>query len=127
MALLRSGSDDRQRGPVDVPWRFSGAVERCRGAVLVRRSRFAWAGTALVTLAAAVALVSWMGGQRVESRMATIWKGEAMQQSRLPLWTDSWPLVLEFPLLGTGYGTFSYVEPLHRAAHGFHLRSRTCP
>ena len=56
-----------------------------------------------------------LGGERVESRLATIWKGEAMQQSRLPLWTDSWPLVLEFPLLGTGYGTFSYVEPLHRA------------
>ena len=83
--------------------------------VLVRRARFAWAGTALLTLAAAVALVSWMGGQRVESRLATIWRGEAMQQSRLPLWTDSWPLVVEFPLLGTGYGTFSYVEPLHRA------------
>lgn len=80
----------------------------------VRFARLVQVGTALLAVAAAVALVSWLGGQRVEARLATIWKGEAMQHSRLPLWTDSWPLVLEFPFLGTGFGTFAYAEPLHR-------------
>ena len=53
---------------------------------------------------AGLGLVAWLGLARVESRLATIWQGEALRQSRLPLWADSWPLVAEFPLLGTGYG-----------------------
>jgi O-antigen ligase/tetratricopeptide (TPR) repeat protein len=84
--------------------------------VLCRRKRSfrsSWVGPTLVGAASVLALVAWLGLDRVESRLSTIWKGEAIE-SRLPLWTDSWPLVGDFPLLGTGLGTFAYVEPLHR-------------
>lgn len=69
----------------------------------------------------ALALVGWLGFERVEKRLATIWKGEALEQSRWPLWADSWPLVTEFPLLGTGYGTYGYVEPLHRQRTAYYF------
>jgi len=77
--------------------------------------RFGRLSAALVVLAAALALVVWLGGDRVEARLATIWTGQALEQSRLPLWADSWPLIREFPFLGTGFGTFMYAEPLHRS------------
>jgi O-antigen ligase/tetratricopeptide (TPR) repeat protein len=80
----------------------------------VRLRRYAWRGAAIVIGLSAVFLVTWLGGKTVQTRIATLWTGEALT-SRVPLWTDSWPLFLEFPLLGTGFGTFAYVEPLHRA------------
>ena len=73
-----------------------------------------WSVPALASAAIALALLIWMGFDRVESRLATVWKGEALEQSRMPIWVDSWPLVPQFPLLGTGFGTFRFVEPLNR-------------
>jgi O-antigen ligase/tetratricopeptide (TPR) repeat protein len=73
-----------------------------------------WVGPAVVGAMVALAMVIWIGFERVESRIETIWTGEALSESRLPLWADAWPLVTEFPLWGTGYGTFRYAEPLHR-------------
>src|SRR5205807_9979702 len=43
----------------------------------------------------------------------TLWKGEAAQ-SRLPLWAQTAVLARDFPVWGTGYGTFPYAEPLHQ-------------
>ncbi|MBL8797520.1 MAG: O-antigen ligase family protein, partial [Planctomycetia bacterium] len=77
--------------------------------------RFSRIGVVLIVLAAALALTAWIAGDVVEARLATIWTGQALEQSRWPLWRDSLPLVREYPLLGSGYGTFAYMEPLHRA------------
>jgi O-antigen ligase len=72
-----------------------------------------WVGPVVVVVGLAVGLLGWLGLQRVENRLATLSTGEALQ-SRIPLWADAWKLVPDFPLFGTGQGTFSYVEPLHR-------------
>jgi O-antigen ligase/tetratricopeptide (TPR) repeat protein len=84
--------------------------------VLISRSaRFLRLGTALVTSAGVLGLLMWFGTEMVQKRLATIWTGEALQ-SRTALWSNALPLVREFPLWGTGYGTFEHVEPLHRTA-----------
>jgi O-antigen ligase/Flp pilus assembly protein TadD len=84
----------------------------------IRSLRFAWSGAVVVSVALALALVAWLGYDRVETRLSTIWTGQALEQSRWPLWADGWPLVQEFPLLGTGFGTYGYAEPLHRSHMG---------
>ena len=58
-------------------------------------------------------LLGWLGLERVEQRLTSLVTGEALK-SRLGLWRDACQLVPDFPLLGTGWGTFSFVEPLHR-------------
>lgn len=90
--------------------------------LLLRLSRRhgAWrAGTVLLSLAVALSLLIWFGLDRVETRLSTLWTGEALRDGRGYVLTHAWPLIAQFPLWGTGYGTFQYVEPLylHTAAH----------
>ncbi|HVA49270.1 MAG TPA: O-antigen ligase family protein [Pirellulales bacterium] len=90
--------------------------------LLLRLSRQhgAWRASAvLLSVAAALALLIWFGLDRVESRLSTLWTGEALHDGRGYVVTHAWPLFVQFPLWGTGYGTFQYVEPLylHTAAH----------
>ena len=46
--------------------------------------------------------------------MNTLWGGKALEESRLSLWTAAANIVADFPLWGTGYGTYQYVDPLYR-------------
>jgi hypothetical protein len=80
--------------------------------------RFLRAGTALLIVAMALGLVTWFGFDRVEARLATLWQGEALQEDRIAVWSYTLPLVKDFPLWGTGWGTFPYVEPLYAARCG---------
>jgi hypothetical protein len=68
----------------------------------------------LVSLAVGLGLLTWLGSARVHDRLATVWEGKAFRESRLPIWSRLLPLVGEFPVWGTGYGTIPYVESLHR-------------
>ncbi len=68
----------------------------------------------VVMLGTSMALVNWLGSERVERRMETVYSGEAFLEGRLPLWTRSVLLVRDFPLWGAGLGTFQFVEPLGR-------------
>lgn len=84
-------------------------------------------GLAPVILLAAIgatAFFAWLGPGRIDHYIAGRWSGHNLDD-RLPLWKAAWPLVGEYPLLGTGYGTFQYVEPLHRGAGSESLRSFT--
>jgi O-antigen ligase/tetratricopeptide (TPR) repeat protein len=72
-----------------------------------------WGG--LLVAAAAAALVAWLSFQAVEARVGTLWRGEALEDARLKVWARVLPLWLEFPVWGTGFGTFVHVEPLSRA------------
>jgi O-antigen ligase len=72
-------------------------------------------GAVLLTLSIVLALVSWFGFARVEARLATLWPDEIRKEGRLSLWHRMLPLVKDFPVWGTGYGTFQYVEPLCRS------------
>jgi O-antigen ligase/tetratricopeptide (TPR) repeat protein len=97
-----------------------GFLSLLSGAVLVllvcpvRSLRRTGLATVLGAVAVAVVLVAWFGFGRVEGRLATIWKGQALKETRIPLWADCWQFVPEFPWLGTGYGSFTFVEPMHR-------------
>jgi O-antigen ligase/tetratricopeptide (TPR) repeat protein len=131
------------RGPVPLPWlRDPAALWICAAlalmvaAVMFTLSRggfLALGGAALVCLllkqsrstrsvlgmsfvviaALAVLLTSWLGIGLIQDRVATLWQGKALE-SRLPLWTRMAPLAKDFPLWGTGLGTFTYTEALRQ-------------
>jgi tetratricopeptide (TPR) repeat protein len=92
---------------------LAGAIA-CLGIQLWRSARLSRLGVGLLIVLIAFALLHWFGWQRVETRLASIWKGKALQESRLPLWLRVLPSVKDFPIWGTGLGTFQYVEPLYR-------------
>ena len=77
---------------------------------LLRRQ---WQAPATVAAMLALGLVVWIGFAAVERRVETIWSGQALQESRMPVWKDAWAVGREFPLFGTGYGTYRYAERLH--------------
>ncbi len=70
-------------------------------------------GPSLVVAAVVLALSAWFGTDLIKDRLATLESGEAFE-SRLPLWLRSLPIVPNFPIWGTGYGTFGYIEPMYR-------------
>src|SRR5207249_1679436 len=78
------------------------------------RSRFRWStqgGAVLLTLAIALALISWLGYDRVAARLTTFHEGRVQ---RLSIWSRALPVVKDFPLWGTGYGTYELADMLHR-------------
>jgi O-antigen ligase len=86
-------------------------------ALRFRRSpRFSQLGAAVVLGGAALALLGWFGADRVKARLATVVNGEAAREDRAPLWSRLLPAAAEFPVFGTGYGTFDYVEPTTRTS-----------
>jgi hypothetical protein len=62
----------------------------------------------------ALILVSVCGVDQITHRAATIRSGEALRDDRFALWSRCPALVRQFPIWGTGYGTFQYVKPLYR-------------
>src|SRR5437667_307549 len=65
-------------------------------------------------LVLAAALLAWYGLTQIETRYATIWTGTALHESRLPLWESALGIVKDFPVWGTGYGTYPVVDALYR-------------
>jgi tetratricopeptide (TPR) repeat protein len=94
---------------------LTGAIA-CLSIQLWRTARLSRLGAGLLVLLMAVALLHWFGWERVENRLATLWQGKALQESRLPLWLRVLPAARDFPVWGTGLGTFPVVEPLYRRA-----------
>ena len=85
--------------------------------ILAYSSRIVKKKAALATLfcllfvALFVLLSSW---SRLESRFMEL--GEEDKIARVFLWKDSVSLSRDFPLLGTGFGTFMYVYPRYQSA-----------
>lgn len=77
------------------------------------------AGAVLLSVSVALSLLIWFGLGRVEARLSTLWTGEALQDGRGYVLAHAWPMVAQFPLWGSGYGTFQYLEPvyMHTAAN----------
>ncbi len=79
-----------------------------------RSPRFSQLAGAVLLGGAALALLAWFGADRVKTRLATVLDGQAAREDRIPLWSRLLPSVAQFPVFGSGYGTFDYVEPLTR-------------
>lgn len=73
--------------------------------------RAGWLAAAAVGGLAAV-LALWFGGSAITARLETLWKGQA-HENRLPVWGLSLSAARDFPVWGTGFGTFRYVEPMY--------------
>lgn len=94
-----------------------GASTVCVMLTLLRGGRSWGLSATILSVATALALLIWFGLDIVEARLATMWTGEALGDDRVFLLTNAWRQIKEFPVWGTGYGTFQFVEPLqlHRA------------
>jgi len=85
-----------------------GLLARCAG------PRQSLATVTLLTIFLTFGLLDWFGLPRVEARLGTLWRGDALEDGRLPMWRNVLGGVKDFPVWGTGYGTFRHVEPLSR-------------
>jgi O-antigen ligase/tetratricopeptide (TPR) repeat protein len=80
-----------------------------------RLPRTVGAATTLAVVLMALCLLLWFGWKPVEARLATLWRGDAAQEEgRLPMWLRVLPLARNFPVWGSGYGTFDTIEWLNR-------------
>jgi O-antigen ligase len=74
----------------------------------------------LVPLVLVLGLFAWIGFRPLETRLGALFRGgESVAESRWSLWTDLLHLSPRFWLLGSGYGTLGYVEPLGRQPNTF--------
>ena len=71
-------------------------------------------GVIVLVTAAALVIAILFAHHPSLTRLMTLWTGAAYQEDgRIFLVSRSWPIVKSFPLWGTGYGTFRYLEPLY--------------
>jgi O-antigen ligase/tetratricopeptide (TPR) repeat protein len=92
---------------------FLAALAVCLGLRFVRYRRVGRPQVALLVGAAALAVAAWFGLGPLKARLAEL-AGDDPSEGRLGLWRDTLPLVRDFPLWGTGYGTFAVIEPAYR-------------
>ncbi len=85
------------------------------GFVVRRRSRGAGTlgATAAVLVLACLAVAAWIGLEPVMNRFGTL---EPSMAQRLGIWSDALSVVRDFPVLGTGLGTFPHVFPAYQSA-----------
>jgi O-antigen ligase len=79
-----------------------------------RSSRPARWGGVLLIAALALGLLAWLGVGPLRTRLESLWEGNALQDERAALWAHTWRAIQEFPLTGTGYGSFEHIEPAYR-------------
>lgn len=80
--------------------------------VLTRRKLPIRVSAVLATLVLALSIAIIVGTIPVESRIASIWKGDDWI-TRLQIWNDVLPHLKAFALMGSGGGTFEFVEPMY--------------
>jgi O-antigen ligase len=69
-------------------------------------------GSLLLVAGVVVSLSAWFGIGLLKDRLATLSSGEALED-RVPIWLRSLRIAEDFPIWGTGYGTFGYIEPMY--------------
>jgi hypothetical protein len=92
---------------------LGGASVLCGVLGWLRLGRSFRLGSLVFIAGVVVALFSWFGTSLLKERLATLGSSEAYE-GRLPLWLRSLTIVRDFPIWGTGYGTFDYIEPMYR-------------
>jgi len=67
-------------------------------------------------VAAALAFTVWLVAQPLLDRMGTITDSKSIA-ARTGIWEDTLRIATDFPLFGTGFGTFAEVYPRYQTAH----------
>lgn len=92
-----------------------GAGVVCMLVHLRRRASFLRFATAALIIGLMGALfLSWFGLEGLEERWGQLINSEPDPANRLLIWSANLPAFRDFPLWGTGYGTFEFTELLHR-------------
>jgi O-antigen ligase/tetratricopeptide (TPR) repeat protein len=98
---------------------LSGAALLCLALGSRGRRLAAWltpqAAALLFGVAFALLVTLGFGYEQISSRLASIGEGQTLVHARGSLWLRGLASVPDFPLFGTGYGTFQYIEPIHRS------------
>ena len=63
----------------------------------------------------------WIGLAPVQERFELLWSKEHLEQDRLPIWRDTLTQIRDYPLLGTGLGTYPWAS-LHYQSHKLNYR-----
>jgi O-antigen ligase/tetratricopeptide (TPR) repeat protein len=92
---------------------LAGAAVICGVLGRLRFGRSFRFGPLFLVVGIVVALSAWFGVGLLKERLATLTSSDALDD-RVPLWLRSLPIVSEFPIWGTGFGTYGYVEPMYR-------------
>jgi O-antigen ligase len=79
-----------------------------------RGERFS--GTSVFLLGLALLWAAWIGLDAVISRLFFTSEGF---ESRWAIWTNAFQMIKDFPIFGSGLGTFSQIFPMYRS---FHIR-----
>ena len=61
-----------------------------------------------------IGLLALVGVNPLETRLTTLWTGAALVDERWRIWRNTLAVARHFPLVGSGYGTLAYVEPVYR-------------
>jgi O-antigen ligase/tetratricopeptide (TPR) repeat protein len=69
----------------------------------------------LMTLVTALCLLAWFGYDRVVTRLGSFQDELKNRGGRLAFWSRALPLVKDYPIWGAGFGTYQFVEVLHRS------------
>ena len=93
-----------------------GAGAICLAFKLVRSRRVSQLETIGLTMLLVLGLAMWFGLDAVEQRLSTVWRGTALEDGRAAFWRSGLLLLKDFPLVGTGLGTWGDMEPLQRAS-----------
>jgi len=73
----------------------------------------------LLFLLVSVAAVSWFGWEPIFGRFDRFANAAGeIQESRFTLWHDSWQMIKDFPLFGSGFGSFLTTYPAYRTVPG---------
>jgi O-antigen ligase/tetratricopeptide (TPR) repeat protein len=76
---------------------------------------------AAAMIGGSLALLAWLGFNWSQARLQSVWDLRILDpdnNGRVIIWQRVLPLVQKFPVFGTGFGTFPYVEqPLQRSGH----------
>jgi O-antigen ligase len=75
-----------------------------------------WLGFGLMAGVFALLFAFWLGFVPFEARIKTFSHlfQDATVQYRLQIWKDGWKMLLDFPLFGTGLGTFAHIYPKYK-------------
>lgn len=95
------------------------AASCCVLHVIIARSVLFRPAVGLVVLSLVAFLLGWLGFEWTSSRVvATLWTNNPLDDGRVQLWKGLVQPIREFPVWGTGLGTFGFVEYSFRESSG---------